>query len=233
MELHDKAQTPYMFNRIAKRYDLINRILSFGLDYFWRQSLIRLLPQHKGLHVLDAAAGTGDQTLALIHSPRVASVVALDPSHEMLAIAKRKVKARQPKKQVEFERAHVEQIPFLDGRFDIVTMSFGIRNVPDVQVALKELYRVLKPAGQIFILEFSSPTNPVVRFFYRLVLRTYVPFVGGLLSGSREAYRYLDTSIEAFPSGAAFCAELHEAGFDAATAFPLFFGVVTIYTAKR
>jgi demethylmenaquinone methyltransferase/2-methoxy-6-polyprenyl-1,4-benzoquinol methylase len=112
-------------------------------------------------------------------------------------------------------------------------MSFGIRNVPDVQKALKEMYRVLRPGGQVYILEFSLAKNFFIRFFQKIYLRTFVPVVGGYLSGSKSAYSYLDKSIEAFSYGDYFVEELHKAGFSAATYFPLNFGIVTIYVARR
>ena len=233
MDLNNKGQTPSLFNHIASRYDFINRVLSFGIDRFWRKALVNMLPRQSGLRVLDVAAGTGDQTIALLASPRVSSVVALDPSIEMLRVAKQKLKHLGANKSVEFEESRVEQMPFLDASFDVATMSFGIRNVPDVLRALRELNRVLKPAGSLLILEFSIPESKIVRSFHLAYLRHVLPRVGGLLSGSQEAYRYLDRSIEQFPYGEAFCEELRSAGFVDVAFQPLWFGIVTIYRAKR
>jgi len=233
MEVTSKMHTPSMSNNIAKRYDLVNRLLSLGFDRRWRRKLVSMLPNHGGLAVLDVATGTGDQLIDLVNDRRVSSVVGLDPSVGMIRIAQEKVERGQFRKSIEFETARAEEMPFLDGQFDVATMSFGIRNVPDVDATLREIYRVMKPAGQLLILEFSIPKNRLFRFIHLLFLRYVVPLVGGSITGSKEAYQYLDKSIEAFPYGTEFCTMMKRAGFLTATYHPLSLGIVTIYTATR
>lgn len=217
-----------MFDLISPTYDRINRILSFGMDRRWRKRVADYLPEQKNLKILDLATGTGDQALALSQSKAsIDSIVAIDLATEMLELAKKK---EIPK--TKFLRADAEKLPFPDEQFHAATFSFGIRNVPHPLLALQNIYRVLKPKGRCLILEFSLPPPPF-RPLYLLYLRHILPRIGGRLSRNPEAYRYLNETIETFPSGKSFCLLMKEAGFIRLKALPLAFGGVTLYLGDK
>ena len=221
-----------IFNRIAKSYDSVNRILSFGLDIGWRKKVNTLLPQKNDLRLLDLATGTADQVIMLCDiNPNIGSATGMDLSDEMLNIGREKVKRFNGK--IELHNGDAVQLPIEDAEYDALTMSFGIRNVPDVQASMREMYRVLGDGGKALILEFSLPKNPAVRFGHIFYLRYVLPLVGGLISGDYAAYKYLNTSIEAFPYGDDFCNLMRTAGFESVTAHPVTFGIATIYEACK
>ena len=221
-----------IFNRIAKSYDSVNRILSFGLDIGWRKKVNTLLPQRSNLKLLDLATGTADQVIMLCDlNSNIDSAVGMDLSDEMLDIGREKVTRFNGR--IQLENGDAVKLPIEDGQYDAVTISFGIRNVPDVPASMKEMYRVLKDDSKALILEFSLPKNPIIRFGHLFYLRWVLPLVGGLISGDYEAYKYLNTSIEAFPYGEEFCNLLRDAGFETVTAHPVTFGIATIYEAHK
>ena len=217
-----------MFDLISPTYDRINRILSLGMDQRWRRRVAAHLPPQKNLKVLDLATGTGDQALALLNSPAsIASITGIDLSVEMLDIAKKKLGDR-----VEFIHADAEKPPFPAESFDAATFSFGIRNVKDPLTSLKAIHRLLKPKGRCLILEFSLPPQPI-RAFFLFYLRYILPRLGGFLSRKPAAYRYLNQTIEHFPSGKEFCLWMREAGFTRLRAIPMIFGGVTLYIGDK
>ncbi len=217
-----------MFDRLSPTYDRINRIVSFGMDKRWRKKTTLFLPPHKNLKILDLATGTGDQALALLQSQAsIHSIVGIDLSTEMLEIAKRKI----PNK-IEFLRADAEKLPFKNMNFDAATFSFGIRNVANPLNSLKEIHRVLKPKGRCLILEFSLPPQPIKAFFL-FYLRYILPRIAGLISRDASAYRYLNKTIEHFPSGKDFCLLMKEAGFIRLREIPMNLGSVTLYVGEK
>lgn len=222
-----------MFDRIAPRYDLLNHLLSFNRDRAWRRKMTTLLPKRSGLILLDLATGTADQLLAIYDSGQIARGVGIDPAGQMLVIGRQKIEARGLGNQLVLEIGSAEQLPFADNSFDVMTISFGIRNVTDVHKALQEMYRVLRPEGRALILEFSLPKNAFIRAIYLFYFRHVVPRLGGFISGDREAYRYLNQTVETFPYGADFDAEMVKAGFGRSTHTPLTFGVATIYQGDK
>lgn len=216
-----------MFDRISKTYDRTNRILSFGMDLSWRKKLTNYLPEQENLKILDLATGTGDQVMAFLNSnASIESITGLDLSKEMLEIAREKVP------DIEFIEADAQKIPFSKEAFHAVSFSFGIRNVPSPTTALEEIYRVLKPKGRCLILEFSLPPKPI-RAFYLFYLRHILPWVGGLISKDKMAYRYLNQTIEHFPSGRDFCFHMEGAGFSQVQAIPMNLGTVTLYVGEK
>lgn len=228
----EDLSVPTMFNAISSRYDRINHILSLGLDSYWRKTVCRYLPSRQKLKLLDCATGTGDQLATLLRkSPQIYEAIGIDPAQEMLALAAPKIAAYPYK--VRLAVGVAEALPFSDFMFDVVTMSFGIRNVADVHQSLKEIYRVLVPQGRILILEFSHPSSPFIRFFHRLYLDRVVPFIGYWMSRNKQAYSYLSKTIESFPQGAAFCEILRQAGFKNIQAKPLSLGAVTLYIGEK
>lgn len=223
-----------MFDRIAPRYDLLNRLLSGRRDVAWRRRLAACLPAGEALRLLDLATGTGDQILHLLDAgAALGPAVGMDMSEGMLAQGREKVARRGLSSRITLRMGDATDIPSPADAFDAVTITFGIRNVGDVPRALSEMHRVLRPGGRALVLEFSLPGNPVVRAGYTLYLRHLLPLFGGLLSGDAAAYRYLNRTIEAFPYGEAFCALMRDAGFTAVSALPLTFGVATLYRGDK
>ncbi len=221
-----------MFDRIAPRYDLLNRLLSFRRDVAWRRAVIRALPARDNQRVLDLATGTADVLLAVCRERgRVKRAVGLDKSGGMLALGKRK--AERAGTAADFVHGDAEALSFADSSFDAITIAFGIRNVPNVAAALREMRRTLRPGGRALVLEFSTPSNPVFRRLYFLYFRHILPRIGALVSGDAQAYRYLNESAEAFPHGEAFLELMRAAGFSTVSARPLTFGIATLYQGDR
>lgn len=223
---------PQMFDAISSRYDLINAVLSLQLDRYWRRAVCHYLPKKQRIKLLDCASGTGDQLITLLKNcPNIYDAVGIDPASEMLAIAAKKLTPFAHKSKV--ITAPAESLPFPDEMFDAVTISFGIRNVADVEQSLKEIYRTLAPQGRLIILEFSHPKFKIVRMLHRLYLNQIVPFVGKRLSGNSEAYSYLSKTIETFPQGKALGALIRNAGFSTVQIKPLSLGIVSLYIGEK
>ena len=223
-----------MFDRIAGRYDLLNRLLSMRRDVAWRKFLYRKLPSGEGLRVLDLATGTGDVLVSLYRrGNKVASGIGLDKSANMLALGKAKVESRGMASALRMLRADADAMGLKSDTFDAATMAFGIRNVPDVPRALADIRRVLKPEGRALILEFSLPPNWAVRGLYLFYFRHILTRIGAIVSGDQHAYRYLNTTVEEFPSGDAFCTMMRDAEFRNVEAYPLTFGIATLYIGDK
>ncbi len=221
------------FNQISGSYDLLNHVLSFGMDSFWRKALCRHVPQRQ-VTLLDLATGTGDVLLTLLEQcPQIKKAHGIDLAENMLAIAQKKTQTRELMIPVEFKIADAQELPFIDQSMDVVTMAFGIRNVENPILVLKEIYRVLKPKGKAMILEFSLPSNFLLKALDVVYLRSVVPLLGGLVSGNFAAYRYLNKTIEKFPYGERFCRMLEQVGLKQSQAIPLFGGVASIYLAEK
>jgi demethylmenaquinone methyltransferase/2-methoxy-6-polyprenyl-1,4-benzoquinol methylase len=221
-----------MFDRIAHRYDMLNRVLSLGLDQRWRNRAIDGLDLGQAEHVLDVATGTCDLAILLARRFPMLRVTGLDGSESMLAVGREKVARAGVAPRVTLVAGDAQALPFDDAVFDAVTMAFGIRNVPDRTRALGEIARVLRPRGRMAILELSEPRRGLLGPAARFHLHTVVPFVGGLLSGAPE-YRYLQRSIAAFPAAEAFAATIGEVGMQVDSVIPLTFGVATLFVASR
>lgn len=221
-----------MFDRIADRYDLLNRIISLGIDVSWRRRTVRALGLADGARVLDIATGTADLAIEIAERAPSARVVGLDPSEGMLAVGRKKVAREKLDDRVELVVGDAMDLPFEPASFDAVTIAFGIRNVPVRPKALEEMLRVTKPGGVLAVLELSEPEGGFMGTMARLHVHTIVPFVGGLLSGSQE-YRYLQKSIAAFPPADEFGRLMRRAGWEVARIEPLTFGVAHLYVGKK
>lgn len=240
-DLHDTAAGPStveswrMFDRIAGRYDLLNRLLSGGTDISWRKELVRHLPERQGLRILDLATGTCDVilTAAEMIPDRLGQSTAMDPSWGMLSLGWDKVRRHSAGGEIGAVRGDAMAIPAADESYDAVTIAFGIRNVPDVPLALKEMTRVLKPGGRMLILEFSLPSNMLFRNVYLFYFRNILPRIGALISGDSYAYGYLNQTVESFPYGEAFLSLMKDAGMVETRAFPLTFGIASIYEGQK
>jgi demethylmenaquinone methyltransferase/2-methoxy-6-polyprenyl-1,4-benzoquinol methylase len=223
-----------MFDRIAPRYDLLNRLLSGRQDVSWRRKLARLLPERDKMSVLDLATGTGDVLVEIWRAGRgVARGIGMDMSGGMLAIGHDKLAQHGLSSSYQMVRGDAGRIAAADNSFDAVTIAFGIRNVIDVPEALKEMRRVLNPGGRVLILEFSLPSNAFFRAGYLFYFRHVLPRIGGAISGDSYAYRYLNQTVETFPYGEAFLALMREAGFRDVRSRSLTFGIASIYQGDK
>jgi demethylmenaquinone methyltransferase/2-methoxy-6-polyprenyl-1,4-benzoquinol methylase len=223
-----------MFDRIAHRYDTLNRILSGGIDIHWRQKLIQCLPFRPKLKLLDLATGTADILLTFCQAvPGIEHADGMDLSEKMLDIGRHKVQQARLQDVITLSTGDAGAIPAADNVYDAATISFGIRNVPSVSGCLGEMHRVLKPGGRALILEFSTPTNPIFRQAYFTYLRHVLPQIGAKLSGDSYAYRYLNQTIESFPSGQDFADLMIAAGFSNVRYTPLTLGIASIYQGDK
>lgn len=213
------------FARIADRYVLTNHVLSGGMDFWWRHVVTKRIKQLGPRKLMDVASGTGDLALKIQDEIPDCEVMATDFCAEMLAHAS----SRGVRKTLV---ADALDLPFPTDEFDVVTVAFGLRNMGDYPLALKEMRRVLKPGGHLFILDFSQPEAPLCHP-YRLYLHHVLPKLAGLLTGQKDAYEYLGDSIEQFPSGKDMTDLLEANGYGSATAMPMTFGVVTAYEALK
>jgi len=229
-----KSDSWRMFDRIWGRYDLLNHVLSLGLDFYWRERLVSFVGQYPHASVLDLATGTGDVAIALAKTlPDLQHVTGVDLAQNMISRAQMKVKRKGLPDKIQFICADAQNLPFPDNHFEAATVAFGLRNMPDLKQVLKETRRVLKNQGRFYILEFSQPANPMLRTLSRTYLRFVVPFLGGLISGDKGAYQYLQRTILEFPYGAEFTRILAEHGFQKIITTPLIFGLVTIYEGEK
>jgi len=224
-----------MFDGIAARYDLVNRVISLGIDQSWRRKTVRALELRSGHRVLDLATGTADLAIqvaqtAARQNARV-TVVGLDPSTKMLEVGREKVARAGLAEQVELVQGDAQALPFENDAFDSTCIAFGIRNVPDRACALREMARVVRPGGRIAILELSEPRSGLLGAFARFHIHTIVPYVGALLSGVKE-YQYLQRSIAAFPPAHDFAELMRSSGLNVLGVHPLTFGVCHLYVAE-
>lgn len=220
-----------MFDGIAARYDLVNRVISLGIDQSWRRKTVRALQLARGHRVLDLATGTADLAIQVARTEPGATVVGLDPSAKMLDVGRDKVVRAALEARVELVQGDAQALPFPENSFDSVCIAFGIRNVPDRAKALREMARVTRPGGRIAILELSEPRSGLLGALARFHIHTVVPYVGALLSGVKE-YQYLQRSIAAFPPAEEFAALMKSSNLDVIAVHPLTFGVCHLYVAE-
>jgi demethylmenaquinone methyltransferase/2-methoxy-6-polyprenyl-1,4-benzoquinol methylase len=223
-----------MFDAIAPRYDLLNHLLSGGLDVRWRTRAIRALALEGGESVLDLCTGTADLAIAAATSPRPAGrVVGVDFAGEMLRLGREKLAQRGLSDRVQLVQGDAMRIPLASGSVDAATVAFGIRNVQEPERAFADVFRVLRPGGRFAILEFGVPRLPGVRQAYLAYFRHILPRIGGLVSGHASAYAYLPASVGTFPEPARVVASLDATGFSQVRADSLTCGVVYLYSASK
>lgn len=226
-------QVRQMFDSIAPAYDFMNRAMTMGIDIWWRRLAVKGLKQIKPSTVLDVATGTGDFAIQLYQSLHPQHIIGIDLSQGMLDVAQRKVKEKGLGNDITFEQGDCMALPMADESFDAVTVAFGVRNFEHLQQGYQEMARVLKPGGMLCVLELSTPTNPVIRWFYNLYTLHIIPWIGSMKSGDKSAYRYLPKSIAAVPQGDDMLQLMRNAGLRDATYKRLTLGVCTIYTAVK
>ncbi len=221
-----------MFARIARRYDIANHLLSGGIDYWWRQRLVRAVYDSHATSVLDLATGSGDVVFALADglAPGV-TLLGIDFCQPMLDEAVKKRDENHRWTHIAFRLGDGMALPLPDASFQAITISFGLRNMVNRAQALQEMRRVLKPDGRLFILEFSQPMV-WFRPFYYTYLKYVLPIVAGIITGDRSAYEYLGGSIEQYPDRIAMSEEIRQAGFNSVRALPLSCGIVALHEAR-
>ena len=222
-----------MFAEIAPRYDLVNRMLSGGIDVWWRHVTVNRAPPPAAGAVLDVCTGTGD--LALAYARKAGPGVRIVGSDFCRPMLDRGVeKSRRTGLPVEWVEADAQELPFPASSFDVVTVAFGLRNIADTARGLAEMARVCRPGGKLAILEFSLPRNAAVRGFYLWYFRNVLPRLGNAVArNSSDAYTYLNESVEQFPSGEALATVVRQAGFSSVDVRPLTFGIATLYVATK
>ncbi|MDD0852942.1 bifunctional demethylmenaquinone methyltransferase/2-methoxy-6-polyprenyl-1,4-benzoquinol methylase UbiE [Halobacteriovorax sp. GB3] len=228
-----KKESYKIFDEIAGTYDFLNHLLSFGIDIYWRNKIKKNLPMKNDLEVLDLATGTGDVALTLIKDKKVKKVTGLDLSKGMVELGKKKVAAKGLTDKVALHIGDGVEIPAADETFDVATISFGIRNFPDPQRSLVNIERVLRPGGRCMIMEFSLPKNALIRAIYFFYFRHLLPFVGNILSKHKDAYSYLNESVEDFPYGDDFEQLMRNANLKNVHRYELTFGIATLYIGDK
>jgi demethylmenaquinone methyltransferase/2-methoxy-6-polyprenyl-1,4-benzoquinol methylase len=228
----NKDNTPELFSIIAKNYDFLNHLLSFNFDRTWRQRLVSLSCFQPDSRILDVCTGTGD--IAIEFARRGAhDVTGLDLSAGMLARAQQKIEKLNLATRIKLETGSAHNLPYADMTFDLVTIGFGLRNLPNYAQGISEMARVLKPWGRLLILEFSLPPNKLTYGFYSLYLKNYLPLAGRLFSGSACAYSYLASSIFSFLKPEEVIALMRQMGLRNLSCLNLTAGVVTLYSGQK
>lgn len=222
-----------IFKELAPRYDTFNQLSSMGFDRGWRRTTVRLARPNRNSHVLDLAAGTGDLALAMATIGQPATVLATDFVPEMLEVAREKAASYTGDTKIDFATADAQSLQFPDESFDIVTIAFGVRNLPDRAANFREVYRVLKPGGRYVVLEMSRPPFAPFRALYHFYLHAVIPALGGMLTGNKASFEYLRDSILGFPGQVALAGELHKAGFGEVTWRNLTGGIVAVHVAVK
>ena len=221
-----------LFDSIAYRYDLLNHLLSGGVDFYWRRRAVEHLKGIQPGRILDVATGTGDFAIAALRLDPV-EVVGVDIAEEMLKQGRAKLKKNGLDSTVTLQSGEAESLHFESGHFDAAIVAFGARNFEDLDKGLKEMHRVIRPGGKIVVLEFSRPRHFPFRQIYFLYFRRILPFIGRLISKSKDAYRYLPDTVMRFPEGADFISILSGIGFSQCREERLTFGIATIYTGVK
>jgi len=226
-------QTREMFTSIAPRYDFLNRLLSVGQDKYWRQRAIDLLDPMGNERILDVATGTGDMVIEVAKRNLSVQIFGIDFSQRMLDLGRIKIARNGYNQAVSLQIGSGECLPFADESFDGVICAFGIRNFADVQLGLREFFRVLKPGGRVVVLEFSIPQNQFLKTAYEWYFNLILPKIGNIISGHSNAYSYLPESVANFPSQKKFIKWIEKIGFKKVSFSELTFGIVSIHRGYK
>lgn len=229
--MQDKKNIGHLFDGIAGTYDMLNHLLSLNIDKSWRKKTVKMLTPCENL--LDVAIGTADLSLEIMKQKKAARIQGLDVSQEMMRIGEEKVRKAGLEGKVKFQLGSALEMPYEDSSYDAVTCAYGVRNFPDADKGLEEFYRVMKTGGQLAILEFSYPTNKVIRCGYDLFFSHVLPIIGRIISKDKGAYAYLNESVKNFMWGEEMCDHIKAVGFKDVKFRTLTFGITTIYTAIK
>lgn len=230
--LSKKGQVEKMFDNISKEYDILNRVISFGIDISWRKKIVKILKSKNPSTILDVATGTGDLAIELVKT-NAKKIIGLDISKGMLDVGINKINHKNLNNTIEMVIGDSENLKYDDNFFDAVTVSFGVRNFESLDSGLREIYRVLKTNGSLVILETSNPTKFPFKQFYTVYSKFILPTIGKIFSKDKLAYNYLSESSAEFPFGEKFNNILKKIGFTNVVDFPQTFGVATIYVASK
>ena len=230
-----KEKIQQMFDGIAPDYDRLNHLMSLGVDRSWRRRALReIVTPERPQALLDIACGTGDFALAQARRMHADSrITGLDLSEGMLAVMREKVEKAGLAGRISCEQGDCEQMRFAEGSFDCATIAFGIRNFAHREAALVEILRVLKPGGRLVILELSVPENKLLRWAYNLYFMHFVPWIGGLVSGDKAAYKYLPASVQAFPGRREWTATMERCGYANVRHRAFTFGLCRMYIGEK
>ena len=221
-----------MFDRIAPKYDLLNKVLSVGVDKGWRKKMVAELKSLQPKTMLDIATGTADVAIACMKL-QPDHITGIDISALMLAEGQKKIEGLGIANQITLQQADSESLPFADNSFDAITVAFGVRNFQNLDKGLSEMLRVLKPNGKVVILEFSQPENFPIKQFYNFYSKYILPTIGQLVSKERAAYEYLPESVAAFPYGKEFVKIMNSNNFVNTKCVSLTFGIASIYVGSK
>lgn len=221
-----------MFDSIAPRYDLLNHMLTFGIDIIWRKIAIKKLRPFQPKIVMDMATGTGDFAIAAMKL-QPEKVIGVDISNEMLRVGREKMAKKGLSDTIEMIQGDSEAIKMADNSVDAITVGFGVRNFENLKLGLREMHRVLRPGGAVAILEPSFPTRFPLKQLFQLYFRVFTPILGKLVSGDDVAYKYLPASVRAFPNGKDFTDICEEVGYKSAIYYPLTFGSCSLYLLEK
>jgi len=227
-----KEQVAEMFDNISPKYDLLNRVLSVGIDILWRKKAVRILKKYNPKTILDVATGTGDFAIELAKM-KPDRIVGADISQGMLDVGIKKVEKKNLSNLISLELGDAENMKYQDAEFDAITVAFGVRNFQDLEKGLKEFHRVLNDKGVAIILEFSQPEKFPVKQFYNFYFTRILPFFGRMVSKDSSAYTYLPESVNHFPYGEKFMEITTSCGFSNVQQKRLSFGIATIYIAEK
>ena len=221
-----------MFDSIARRYDLMNRILSLGLDRRWRRKAVAELDPCEGGCYLDVGCGTGDMAVEILRQSPHSSVIGIDPARKMLEIARKKADRSGVANSISFQAADATELPFPKASFAGVISAFCIRNIPDKGRAFREMRRVLTPSGRVIVLELTTPDNPIIRLGHKLYNRRFVPLAGRLIAGSADAYQYLVDSVEVFSVVSDIPGMMNDANFSETKCVRFLGGTVSMFIGR-
>ena len=227
-----KSQVEKMFDSISFEYDLLNGIMTFNNHKRWKKNILNIAKKLKPKNALDIATGTADIAINL-GSIYDCKVVGVDISEQMLSVGRKKITKMKLDEAIRLETGDAENLNFKDNYFDLVTIGFGVRNFQDLEKGLSECFRVLNEKGTLIILETSVPENRIMKLFYSIFTRTYIPIMARIFSKDKSAYNYLLNSAELFPSGTKFSEILKSVGFSKVQIKPKLFGSSTIYIATK
>ncbi len=227
-----KEKVRNMFNSIAPKYDFLNHFLSFGIDYYWRNRVLKIIKSKNHDSILDIATGTGDLAI-LSAKANPKKIIGIDISEEMLNVGIEKIKKRKLESLITLQQADSEDLPFEDNNFEIAMVAFGVRNFAHLSVGLAEIYRVLKPGGTLIILEFSHPKHFPMKQLYGFYSKYILPFFGKLISNDSSAYTYLPESVKRFPAYEEFTDIMKKVGYKNTKWSSLSSGISCIYVGNK
>ncbi len=232
-KLSKKEQVADMFNNIAAKYDLLNHLLSLGIDKGWRTKAIKSIEGIQPKKILDVATGTGDLAIAAAKKFPESKIIGIDIAAQMLEVGKVKISDKALENRIEMVVGDSEALPYDSEHFDAVLCAYGVRNFQNLNNGLSEMFRVTKTGGRIAILEFSQPKKFPVKQVFSFYFKFIMPLFGKMVSKHNTAYNYLPESVMAFPEGEDFCTILKNCGFKNVNAQPLSFGITSLYTGEK